>query len=114
MKKLLLGLLAVVFLSVAALPEEPEDVTYDWTPPFEDVSWGWGEDEAMEGLDLDVEDAALGLSLPKHIRYLFYRVPWRRKWGWLLRTWSLSRALLWIGVTFALFRQRRKLREIFL
>ncbi len=64
-------------------------MTYDWTPPFEDVSWGMGEDEAMEALDLDVEEAALD----ENIRYSLLPVPWRRKWGWLLRTWSLSRAL---------------------
>ncbi|MCU4679172.1 hypothetical protein HQ870_11215 [Enterococcus faecium] len=38
MKKLLLGLLAVCFLGGCSTQEEPEDVTYDWTPPFEDVS----------------------------------------------------------------------------
>ncbi|MDW3698094.1 hypothetical protein R6K71_08855 [Enterococcus faecium] len=71
MKKLLLGLLAVCFLGGCSTQEEPEDVTYDWTPPFEDVSWGMGEDEAMEALDLDVEEAALDVTPEKYQVFSF-------------------------------------------
>ena len=66
MKKLLLGLLAVCFLGGCSTQEDPEDVTYDWTPPFEDVSWGMGEDEAMEALDLDAEEATLDVTPEKY------------------------------------------------
>ena len=71
MKKLLLGLLAVCFLGGCSTQEEPKDVTYDWTPPFEDVSWGMGEDEAMEALDLDAEEAALDVTPEKQRVFSF-------------------------------------------
>ncbi|EMF0610069.1 TPA: hypothetical protein QFP65_002483 [Enterococcus faecium] len=57
MKKLLLGLLALCFLGGCSTKEESKDVTYDWTPPFEDVTWSMGEDEVLEELDLDEVDA---------------------------------------------------------
>lgn len=71
MKKLLLGLLAVCFLGGCSTQEEPKDVTYDWTPPFEDVSWGMGEDEAVEALDLDAEEAALDVTPEKQRVFSF-------------------------------------------
>lgn len=57
MKKVLLGLLALCFLGGCSTKEEPKEVTYDWTPPFEEVHWSMGGDEVLEKLDLYEVDA---------------------------------------------------------
>ena len=57
MKKVLLGLLALCFLGGCSTKAEPKEVTYDWTPPFEEVHWSMGEDEVLEKLDLYEVDA---------------------------------------------------------
>lgn len=71
MKKVLFCLLALGFLGGCSTKEEPNDVTYDWAPPFEEVRWSMGEDAVFETLDLDEEDATLNVNPEKQRVFSF-------------------------------------------